>query len=230
VLAEAGAGALAVQTLISRIATWLDAGEEVPEAWYFCAKILGCELGWRAIDAALQVLAARGFLDTSAVGQHFRDYRLFRIFEGSTEAISVYLGGTLVRNPGEFTKLVDETGPAAPVLKLVDQVAQVGANPPDDAGAQHVHAAVVGELACWALLTMVTSEVEHRSAMHGYTASWTEDQLRQRLRNALRAPHRDLPTVTEFADHVAGYTHVIGDVDQRRWPGEEWRTDPLLRV
>jgi alkylation response protein AidB-like acyl-CoA dehydrogenase len=229
VLAEAGAGVLAVQTLISKIATWLDAGEEVPEAWYFCAKVLGCELGWRAIDTALQVLAARGFLDTSAVGQHFRDYRLFRIFEGSTEAISVYLGSMIVRNPGEFARLVDRAGPAAPVLKLVEQVEQVGANPPDDAAGRHVHAAVVGELACWALLTMVTSEVEHRSAMHGYTATWAEDQLRQRLRNALRAPHRDLPSVAEFADHVAGYAHHIGDVDQRRWPGEEWRTDPLLR-
>jgi alkylation response protein AidB-like acyl-CoA dehydrogenase len=228
VLAEAGAGVLAVETLISRIATWLDDGEDVPDAWYFCAKILGCELGWSAIDTALQVLAARGFLDTSAVGQHFRDYRLFRIFEGSTEAISVYLGSMLVRNPGEFARLIDQAGPAAPVLKLVEQVEQVGAGRPGDAGARHVHAAVVGELACWALLTMVTSEVEHRSAMHGYTASWTEDQLRQRLRNALRGPHRDLPTTTEFADHVAGYAGVIGDVDQRRWPAEEWRTDPLL--
>ncbi|MEU4623558.1 acyl-CoA dehydrogenase family protein [Actinoplanes sp. NPDC023801] len=229
VLAEAGAGILAVDTMLSRIAAWRDDGEEVPDAWYFCAKILGCELGWKAIDTALQVLAARGFLDTNAVGQHFRDYRLFRIFEGSTEAISVYLGTTLVRNPGEFTKLVDRVGPAEPVLGLVDHVEQISANRPGDAAAQHIHAAVVGELACWALLAMVTSEAAHRSAMHAYTASWTEDQLRQRLRNALRGPHRDLPTVAEFADHVAGYARIIGDVDQRRWPAEDWRTDPLLR-
>ena len=228
-LAEAGAGVQAGETLISRIATWQDAGQDVPDAWYLCAKILGCELGWRAIDTALQVLAARGFLDTNTVGQHFRDYRLFRIFEGSTEAITVYLGTTLVKKPDEFTKLVDQAQPAAPVLKLADQVAQIAANRPGNAADQHIHAAVVGELACWTLVSMVTSEDAHRSAMHGFTASWAEDQLRQRIRSAERASQPNLPTLAEFTDHVAGYAGAIGDIDQRRWPGEEWQTDSLLR-
>ncbi|MEV4349060.1 acyl-CoA dehydrogenase family protein [Actinoplanes sp. NPDC049596] len=228
ILAEAGAAIQAVETLTSRIATWRDTGQEVPEAWYFCAKILGCELGWNAIDTALQVLGARGFLDTNTVGQHFRDYRLFRIFEGSTEAITVYLGTTLVRHPDRFAKLVRQARPTAPVLRLIDQVAEIGADRPDDAAAQHIHAAVVGDLVCWTLLTMVTSEVAHRSAMHAYTASWAEHQLEQRLRRA-HGPHRELPTRAEFDDHVAGYAHLIGDVDQRRWPAEEWCSDPLLR-
>jgi hypothetical protein len=115
------------------------------------------------------------------------------------------------------------------VLDLVDQVAGIAAKRPDDSGAQHIHAALVGELVCWTLLTMVTSEIAHRSAMHGYTASWTEHQLGRRLRNAQLGPHRNLPTLTEFADHVAGFVDVIGDVDQRRWPAEEWRGDPLLQ-
>ncbi|XVU27938.1 acyl-CoA dehydrogenase family protein [Actinoplanes sp. CA-054009] len=228
VLAGAGYAIQAVETLTSRIATWRDAGQDVPEAWYFCAKILGCELGWKAIDTALQVLGARGFLDTNTVGQHFRDYRLFRIFEGSTEAITVYLGTTLVRRPDRFTKLVRQVYPAAPVLQLIDQVAEIAADRPGDAAAQHIHAAVVGELACWSLLAMVTSEVAHRSPMDGYTASWAEHQLRRRLRTA-QDPHRDLPTRAEFDDHVAGYAQSIGDIDQRRWPAEEWRADPLLR-
>lgn len=228
-LAEAGAAVQAVETLIARIATWRDAGQDVPGAWYFCAKILGCELGWNAIDTALQVLGARGFLDTNTVGQHFRDYRLFRIFEGSTEAITVYLGTMLVKNPDEFTKLVHEAHPTAQVLRLIDRVAEIGARRPDDGAAEHIHAAVVGELVCWTLLTMVTSETAHRSAMHGYTAAWTEHQLQQRLDSAQQGCQRHLPTRTEFADHVAGYAGVIGDVDQRRWPAEEWRADPLLR-
>ncbi|MCO8276207.1 acyl-CoA/acyl-ACP dehydrogenase [Actinoplanes sp. TRM 88003] len=229
VLAEAGAAIQAVETLTSRIATWRDEGQDVPEAWYFCAKILGCELGWKAIDMALQVLGARGFLDTNTVGQHFRDYRLFRIFEGSTEAITVYLGTTLVRHPDQFAKLVHQTRPAATVLRLIDQVAEIGADRPDDAAAQHMHAAVVGELVCWTLLAMVTSQAEAESPMHGYTAAWTEHQLQQRLRNAQLGFRRSLPTVTEFDDHVAAFAGVIGDVDQRRWPAEEWRADPLLR-
>ncbi|MGK5683918.1 acyl-CoA dehydrogenase family protein [Actinoplanes sp. URMC 104] len=228
-LAEAAAAIQAVQTLIARIAQWRDAGRDVPEAWYFCAKILGCELGWNAIDTALQVMGARGFLDTNTVGQHFRDYRLFRIFEGSTEAITVYLGTTLVRNPDEFARLVGRTRPTAQTLRLADQVAEIGADRPGDAAGRHVHAAVVGELACWTLLATVTGEVAHHSPMHGYTASWAEQQLQQRLRSARPRSRGALPTQAEFAAHVEGYAGVIGDVDQRRWPAEEWRSDPLLR-
>jgi alkylation response protein AidB-like acyl-CoA dehydrogenase len=227
-LAGAGAGVQAGKTLIARIAAWQDKGEDVPDAWYLCAKILGCELGWSAIDTALQLMAARGFLDTNAVGQHFRDYRLFRIFEGSTEAITVYLGTTFVRNPEEFVKLIAQAQPTARGLNTIDQIARIGADRPADPGAQHIHAAVVGELICWALLTMVTEEVAGRSAMDGFAALWTERQLRQRLRDARRYARPDLPTLQEFADHVAGFAEVIGDVDQQRWPGEEWRSDPLL--
>jgi alkylation response protein AidB-like acyl-CoA dehydrogenase len=227
-LAEAGAGVQAGRTLISRIAAWQDEGKDISDAWYLCAKILGCELGWGAIDTALQLLAARGFLDTNAVGQHFRDYRLFRIFEGSTEAITVYLGTTFVRHPDEFAKLVAQAHPTAQVLNAIDQVTQIGADRPDDVGAQHIHAAVVGELVCWTLLAMVTAEVAGRSAMDGFAAVWTERQLRQRLRDVRRYSRPDLPTSLEFAEHVAGYAEVIGDVDQQRWPGEEWRPDPLL--
>lgn len=226
---EAAAEVQAVETLVSRIATWQDEGKDVPDAWYFCAKILGCELGWHAIDTALQVLAARGFLDTSAVGQHFRDYRLFRIFEGSTEAIAVYLGSALVRKPDEIARLVEQYQPEAEVLKMVDQVVEIAARRPDNVSASHVHAAVVGELVCWTLLAMVTGELARRSAMDAYTASWTENQLRQRLSNAQLRSSQELPTMVEFSDHVAGYAGLIGDVDQQRWPGEEWRADPLLR-
>jgi alkylation response protein AidB-like acyl-CoA dehydrogenase len=231
ILADAGAAVQAIDTLLFHIAAWRDAGQDVADAWYFCAKILGCELAWKAVDTALQMLAARGFLDTNIVGQHFRDFRLFRIFEGSTEAITVYLGTMLARNRDEFAALVYQRSSAPQVLDLADQVAQVIANRPDDTAGRHIHAAVVGELACWTMMAMVTSGVADRSAMHAYTASWVERQLRDRLRSAGQDLHAgDLPAVEEFADHIAGYSGMIGDITQRRWPGEEWRVDPLLRT
>ncbi|WP_084144245.1 acyl-CoA dehydrogenase family protein [Amycolatopsis taiwanensis] len=230
IFADAGAAIQAIETLVFRIGTWRDAGQVVPDAWYFCAKILGCELAWRTVDTALQMLAARGFLDTNIVGQHFRDYRLFRIFEGSTEAITVYLGAIMARNPEAFAAMVYERTSAPQVLDLVDQVTQIMAKRAGDTAGRHVHAAVVGELVCWTLMAAVTSGIANNSAMHAYTASWVERQLRDRLRSAHQDLYiGDLPTTEEFADHIAGYRGMIGDIDQKRWPGEEWRVDPLLR-
>ena len=231
IFAEAGAAIQAVETLLFRIAAWRDAGQDVADAWYFCAKILGCELAWKAVDTALQVLAARGFLDTNIVGQHFRDFRLFRIFEGSTEAITVYLGTMIARSRDEFRALVHQHPSTPQVLELADQVEQIIADRPDGNTGRHIHAAVVGELVCWTMMAVVTSGLASRSAMHAYTASWVERQLRDRLRSAQQDLHvGDLPTVEEFTDHVAGYNGMIGDIDQGRWPGEEWRVDPLLRT
>lgn len=230
IFADAGAAVQAIETLVFRIAAWRDAGQPVPDAWYFCAKILGCELAWKTVDTAVQMLGARGYLDTNVVGQHFRDYRLFRIFEGSTEAITVYLGTMMARNPHEFKALVYQRRTAPQVLDLAGQVEQIIAKRPADAAGRHIHASVVGVLVCWTLMAVVTSGVAGRSAMHAYTASWVERQLRDRLRNAHQDLHvADLPTAEEIAGHIAGYHGLISDIDQRRSPGEEWRIDPLLR-
>lgn len=229
IFADASAALQAVEALVFNIAAWRDAGQVVPDAWFFCAKILGCELAWKTVDTALQVLAARGFLDTNVVGQHFRDFRLFRIFEGATEAITVYLGTMITRKPEEFATMVYERCSVPEVLDLAGQVMQIVAHRPDDKAGQHVHASVIGELACWTLMAVVTSGSADRSAMHAYTALWVERQLRDRLRTAKQDLHiGDLPTAEEIAEHVAGYCGMIGDIDQRRSPAEEWRLDPLL--
>ena len=54
-------------------------------------------------------------------------------------------------------------------------------------------------------------QVAADAAMHGYTASWTEHQLQQRLRSARLSSHRELPTLAEFADHVAGWEEFDWD-------------------
>ncbi|WP_137815886.1 acyl-CoA dehydrogenase family protein [Gandjariella thermophila] len=229
-LADGAAAIQAVQTLVRNIAERLDAGDVVPDALYFCAKILGCELMWRVIDTSVQVLAARGYLDTNVVGQHFRDYRLFRIFEGSTEAVTVYLGSTILRAPHEFFGMLDEQLDASRhVRELAAAVAELATTTTDrDEANRHILANVVGDLACWTMIAATTNAVAHRSAMHAYAASWCEQKLRDRLHTARHDLLCDLPSVAEMTDHIAGYADVIGDIEQHR-PSEAYGLDPLLR-
>ncbi|GAA4614619.1 acyl-CoA dehydrogenase family protein [Saccharopolyspora hordei] len=228
-LADSVAATQAVEALVRHIAARLDSGEEVAEPLFFVAKILGCELAFDVVDRCVQLLGARGYVDTNVVAQHFRDYRLFRIFEGSTEAITVYLGTTLLSAPGRFTALMDQFDAATQVHDLADRVGKLATVAPTSAQQQHVLANVVGELACWSVLAALTSEAAGRSTVHPHTAAWCERQLRERLRSAEDGvPFVDLPTVDEVADHITGYQELIGDIDQRR-PGEQNEMDALLR-
>ncbi|MER6990088.1 acyl-CoA dehydrogenase family protein [Saccharopolyspora hirsuta] len=229
ILADSVAATQAVGALVRHIGARLDAGEKVADPLYFVAKILGCELGFEVVDRCVQLLGARGYVDTNVVAQHFRDYRLFRIFEGSTEAITVYLGTTFLAAPGRFMELVGQFDAAPQVHDLAERVDKLTTLATAGAQQRHVLANVVGELACWSILAALTSEIANRSEMHPHTAAWCERQLRERLRSAESGmPFVDLPTVDEVANHITGYQSLIGDIDQRR-PGEQNELDPLLR-
>jgi len=68
----------------------------VPEEMFISAKILGTEyLGW-VVDSFVQMLGARGYEEASGVSKIFRDARVFRIFEGPTEALNMYIGSRVL--------------------------------------------------------------------------------------------------------------------------------------
>lgn len=228
ILSDAVARAQAVETLLEHITSQLDYGAQPPDLLYFVAKITATEEMFEVVDSSLQMLGARGFLDTNIVGPFFRDYRLFRIFEGATEAITVYVGKMIHRDPAGFGELVNAF-PAPPrVTELLDEAASFTTRSATTEQEQHILYNVLGDLLCWSVLTAVTScSPVTRSPMHEYTAQWCEHKLRQRLTEARRDMGQDLPTVATLIDHIAGYEETIGHVDQSR-QDEEHGVDSLL--
>ncbi|WP_170121550.1 acyl-CoA dehydrogenase family protein [Saccharopolyspora spinosa] len=227
ILTDAVAATQAVETLLDHITSQLDMGEQPPELLYFVAKIVATEEMFTVVDRSLQTLGARGFLDTNIVGPFFRDYRLFRIFEGATEAITVYVGKMIHRNPAGFGELVHALPASPQVTYLVEEAASFTARRAVTEQEQHILFNVLGDLLCWSVLAALTSSTAYRSEMHEYTAQWCEHKLRQRLTEARRDVRLELPNVPTLINHIAGYEETIGNVDQRR-PDEEHCVDPLL--
>jgi amino acid adenylation domain-containing protein len=90
----------ALDAFIYVVTEFFDKDEKVvPEEMLVAAKILGTEhLGW-IVDVFVQMLGARGYEEASGVSKIFRDARAFRIFEGPTEALNMYIGSrVLVKN------------------------------------------------------------------------------------------------------------------------------------
>jgi alkylation response protein AidB-like acyl-CoA dehydrogenase len=229
ILADSVAAIQAVDTLVRYIADRLDTGEKLPELWLFVAKILGCELMWKVVDDCVQLLGARGFVDTNVVAQFYRDYRLFRIFEGTTEAITVYLGSMIMKDSQRLVGVFDELEADPAIAEHAARVAKLTTVPTHGEQHKHVLAAKIGELACWSLLSALTAQSGHRSTVHARTAGWCEQRFLELLRQAEdTVPVADLPTGDEIARCIDGFEELIGNVEQRR-PGDYRDLDLLLR-
>jgi acyl-CoA dehydrogenase len=61
-----------------------DAGEKVSAESSMC-KVFSTEMAWRVVDRALQIHGGTGYMRESEIERIYRDVRLFRIVEGTSE-------------------------------------------------------------------------------------------------------------------------------------------------
>ena len=98
-LADMHAEWLAGHSMVLDVAARYDSGEDTSvgpsSAKLFCSEMVG-----RAVDRAVQVHGGMGYLRTTPVERFYRDARLFRLYEGTSEVQRVIVGGALLREAG----------------------------------------------------------------------------------------------------------------------------------
>jgi acyl-CoA dehydrogenase len=98
-LADIHAELLAARSMVRDVAVRYDSGEDTSvgpsSAKLFCTEMVG-----RAVDRAVQVHGGLGYLRTTAVERCYRDARLFRLYEGTSEVQRVIIGRALLREAG----------------------------------------------------------------------------------------------------------------------------------
>lgn len=83
-IADSQADTMAARALVLEAARKRDAGERITlEA--ACAKMFASEMLGRVADRAVQIHGGAGYISEYPVERFFRDARLFRIFEGTTQ-------------------------------------------------------------------------------------------------------------------------------------------------
>jgi acyl-CoA dehydrogenase len=98
-LADMHAELLAGRSMVREVAAGYDSGEDTSvgpsSAKLFCTEMVG-----RAVDSAVQVHGGMGYLRTTPVERFYRDARLFRLYEGTSEVQRVIIAGALLREAG----------------------------------------------------------------------------------------------------------------------------------
>ncbi|NUT29785.1 MAG: acyl-CoA dehydrogenase family protein, partial [Streptomyces sp.] len=240
-LADRAATRAALATMIARtdtadalvygLADRLDEGQNIALEPVVAAKVLASEWAVDSADALVQLLGGRGYDEANLAGRLHRDVRVYRIFEGATEALADFLGRRALARPAALHRLLaTECGPdvAARVAAALARLRERGADTEDagvtgDTGDRpgDVHNAPVARAVMWALASAAAQRAPAHAAR--YAAQGLDTALA-----ALDGPRPRLLTATEVEATLARYERRIADPDFAL-PGADLDLDPLLR-
>ena len=95
-IADSQTELMAARALVRDRARAYDAGED-RRLGPACAKLFASEVVGRVADRAVQIHGGAGYMRGVAVERFYRDARLFRIYEGTTQIQQLVIAGELVR-------------------------------------------------------------------------------------------------------------------------------------
>ncbi|MGO9774550.1 MAG: acyl-CoA dehydrogenase family protein [Roseiarcus sp.] len=96
-LADSQADLYAAECMVRDTARRYDSGERV-SLQASCTKMFASEMVGRIADRAVQIHGGAGYMRDSAVERFYRDVRLFRIYEGTTQIQQLIIGRELMRD------------------------------------------------------------------------------------------------------------------------------------
>jgi acyl-CoA dehydrogenase len=96
-LADSRAEAYAGRCLVENTARLKDEGRNVSEE-AACTKMFASEMVGRVADRAVQIHGGAGYMREYAVERFYRDVRLFRIYEGTTQIQQLVIARSMIRN------------------------------------------------------------------------------------------------------------------------------------
>lgn len=96
-LADMAVDIMAAKSTLYRVAWEIDAGidRRAVHARASAVKLLSSEMAGRVLDRAVQILGGRGYMRDSAVERLYRDVRVDRIWEGTSEIQRAIIGGQI---------------------------------------------------------------------------------------------------------------------------------------
>ena len=98
-LADMAVDVYAAKSMLYRLAAEMDRGldQKILHARASALKLFCSEMACRVLDKALQILGGRGYMRECPVERLYRDIRVDRIWEGTSEIQRVVIGGQIKR-------------------------------------------------------------------------------------------------------------------------------------
>ncbi|MFJ1767906.1 acyl-CoA dehydrogenase family protein [Amycolatopsis sp. NPDC088138] len=220
-LAVLGRTAACVETaeaLVYGLAERFDAGLPVSMESVVAAKVLTSEWAVRAADDLVQLLGGRGYDEANTAARQYRDLRVYRIFEGTTEVLLNFLGNRAVHQPGHVDTLLRELAGAEIAERLRTAVAERRIESAVD---REWHRALAGKALAWAF---AAGALHRQKGSDPGAVRLAEDELDQALTRVRKADSGALATPGQLAAAVTRHYRRISEVELTM-PGARTRPD-----
>jgi len=99
-LADSRTEAYAAQCMVLDSARRRDAGEQVTML-ASCSKLFATEMVGRVADRAVQIFGGAGYMEEYGIERFYRDVRLFRIYEGTSQIQQTVIARHMIRAAGD---------------------------------------------------------------------------------------------------------------------------------
>jgi acyl-CoA dehydrogenase len=99
-LADSRSEAYAARTMVMDAARRRDAGEDVTML-ASCCKLFATEMVGRVADRAVQIFGGAGYMEEYGIERFYRDVRLFRIYEGTSQIQQTIIARQMIRGIGK---------------------------------------------------------------------------------------------------------------------------------
>lgn len=238
-LGELTASITSLEIFLSRLSNLLDKGQPVPMEAFIVCKTSGPEFLGRAADHLIQLLGGRGYIETNIAPQIMRDARIFRIFEGPTETLNMFLGATVL-NKGQKVEdfISNDIGSVKVSNRLRLAVEKLynkcfNLTKLDKPSALRWAHIAIGELTTIAFLWAAV-EVEfynNPSEKVQRALDWLRTSFEENLELALKNNAREqaITNKSTIRNLIYDYQQSIGDLEQTL-AGEDYQLDDLLKL
>ncbi len=95
-LADSRTESYAARCMVIDAARRRDAGEAVT-TWASCSKLYSTEMVGRVADRAVQIFGGAGYMEDYGIERFYRDVRLFRIYEGTSQIQQTLIARNMIR-------------------------------------------------------------------------------------------------------------------------------------
>ncbi|MGR8948015.1 MAG: AMP-binding protein [Gammaproteobacteria bacterium] len=216
----------ALEKLIARVGMLEDKQVAVAADIFAALKITAPELLWSSADSLMQMLGGRGYIEDNIAPQLLRDARVARILEGPTEALQMFLGARVTKDPADYYEFLNSGSDSGSLSDAL--IAAVESRAPQY-GADHAFLCAVGETAAQAVLvSCLQTQAPKESVAHQQSLQWARKRFDQLLGNLNNYESLDSAfDAARLRTIVAGYSHSIGDIEQQL-PGLESGLNGLL--
>jgi amino acid adenylation domain-containing protein len=231
-----------IENLVYLVGDFLDKDPEtVPEEALVAIKILASEyLGW-TVDKLVQMLGARGYEESNGISKMFRDARTFRIFEGPTEALTMYIGSRMQASNFSFQNflcnVLQQKELFNEIINVIKEIKQHYQKNKTNFFEKpflldYCIQAAVGDIVSHGLLlaTMEYMTQKNSSGDNARTLIWAREKFDFIIQKSFTCSPAEKVLIypEQLNNLISKYENTIGDVEQTRI-SQEISLDPLLQ-